>query len=392
MKKYIALTLVMAFLSINAFAYDPKAKQIKTDTTNFDSHLDSGDTTVQIALDSLDDIGSVASGTAGYVAYYPSSGTSISGQTTLYINNDSGYVGVGTASPQYALDVNGAIRTSGTAGITMNNGGAVRTTTTSGQTYTLQAYDTDGVAYTTFGTLTAGTTPTFDLSSSVTLNGVPLVGTTTTQTLTNKTLTTPVITSISNSGTVTVPSGTDTLANLAGTQTFTNKTLTSPKVGTALLDTNGANLFTYSPATTAVNYLNYANGATGTNPTYTVVGDANRGVTVSMAGTGGLTIVSTNTGASTIKRGLTVNNDSNSGSGDDLVAKTALNANAFQVDASAEKVNIGVVLNLAPAASPPGSPVSGDVYVDSTPSPDELCFYDGAAWQGLSSGTDGNCA
>lgn len=382
----------MALLSINAFAYDPKAKQIRTDTSSFDGHLTAADTTVQAALDTLDGIGNVTAGNAGYAAYYPSTGESVAGQSTLYIDNNNGYVGVGTASPQYALDVNGAIRTSGTAGITMNNGAALRTTTTSGHTYNLQAYDTDGVAYTTFGTLTSGVNPTFDLSSSTTVSGAPVVGTTSTQTLTNKTLTAPVITSISNSGTVTVPSGTDTLANLAGTQTFTNKTLTSPKVGTSLLDTNGANLFTYSPATTAVNYLNYANGATGTNPTYTVNGDANRGITISMAGTGGLTIVSTNTGASTIKRGLTVNNDSNNGSGDDLVAKTALNANAFQVDASAEKVNIGVVLNLAPAASPPGSPVSGDVYVDSTPSPDELCFYDGAAWQGLSSGTDGNCA
>lgn len=53
---------------------------------------------------------------------------------------------------------------------------------------------------------------------------------------------------------------------------------------------------------------------------------------------------------------------------------------------------IGGVLKLTPAASPPGSPASGDIYTDSTASPDELCFYDGAAWQGISSGTDANCA
>lgn len=56
----------------------------------------------------------------------------------------------------------------------------------------------------------------------VTLDGV--------QTLTNKTLTTPVITSISNSGTVTVPSGTDTLVGRATTDTLTNKTLTAPAI------------------------------------------------------------------------------------------------------------------------------------------------------------------
>jgi hypothetical protein len=48
------------------------------------------------------------------------------------------------------------------------------------------------------------------------------------QTLTNKTLTTPIISSISNSGTVTIPTGTVTLATLTGTETFTNKTLTAP--------------------------------------------------------------------------------------------------------------------------------------------------------------------
>lgn len=47
--------------------------------------------------------------------------------------------------------------------------------------------------------------------------------------------------------------------------------------------------------------------------------------------------------------------------------------------------------NLAPRASAPASAASGDLYVDSTPNPDELCFYDGAAWQGISSGVDANC-
>jgi hypothetical protein len=60
-----------------------------------------------------------------------------------------------------------------------------------------------------------------------------LVGRATTDTLTNKTLTTPVIASISNSGTITVPTGTDTLVGRATTDTLTNKTLTSPTTNTA---------------------------------------------------------------------------------------------------------------------------------------------------------------
>lgn len=46
-----------------------------------------------------------------------------------------------------------------------------------------------------------------------------------TQTLTNKTLTSPVISTISNGGTVTIPTGTNTLATRAGTETLTNKTI-----------------------------------------------------------------------------------------------------------------------------------------------------------------------
>ena len=77
----------------------------------------------------------------------------------------------------------------------------------------------------------ASNTVTFAIDSTVaTLTG--------SQTLTNKTLTTPVISSIRNTGTITLPTSTDTLVGRATTDTLTNKTLTSPTVTTATL--NGA--------------------------------------------------------------------------------------------------------------------------------------------------------
>ena len=57
------------------------------------------------------------------------------------------------------------------------------------------------------------------------------------QTLTNKTLTSPVISTISNTGTLTLPTSTDTLVGKATTDTLTNKTLTNPgMVGTVVED------------------------------------------------------------------------------------------------------------------------------------------------------------
>ena len=92
------------------------------------------------------------------------------------------------------------------------------------ETFTL----TGGTGIDTSG---SGNTVTFAIDSTVaTLTG--------TQTLTNKTLTTPVISSISNSGTITLPTGTDTLVGRATTDTLTNKTLTSPTITTGVL--NGA--------------------------------------------------------------------------------------------------------------------------------------------------------
>lgn len=48
------------------------------------------------------------------------------------------------------------------------------------------------------------------------------------QTLTNKTLTAPIIGTITNTGTITLPTSTDTLVGKATTDTLTNKTLTAP--------------------------------------------------------------------------------------------------------------------------------------------------------------------
>jgi hypothetical protein len=74
-----------------------------------------------------------------------------------------------------------------------------------------------------------------------------------TETLTNKTLTTPIISSISNTGTLTLPTSTDTLVGRATTDTLTNKTI------------NGSNNTVTNISLTAgvTGTLPIANGGTG---------------------------------------------------------------------------------------------------------------------------------
>lgn len=80
------------------------------------------------------------------------------------------------------------------------------------------------------------------LGTSGTINAVPIVTTTGTQTLTNKTLTTPVISTISNTGTLTLPTSTDTLVGRATTDTLTNKTIDADGTGNNITNIDDGNI------------------------------------------------------------------------------------------------------------------------------------------------------
>jgi hypothetical protein len=84
--------------------------------------------------------------------------------------------------------------------------------------------------------LTAGTGISISSATgpvpTVAIDTATTVDKTTAQTLTNKTLTSPVISTITNTGTLTLPTSTDTLVGKATTDTLTNKTLTSPVIST----------------------------------------------------------------------------------------------------------------------------------------------------------------
>ena len=121
-------------------------------------------------------------------------------------------------------------------------------------------------------------------SGDVTLTG--------TQTLTNKTLTLPIITSISNSGTVTIPTGADTLVNLASAQTLSTKTLTAPKFasGGFIADAGGDENLVFTEVSTPVNELRITNAATGSGPILAAIStsatDSNIDLNINPLGTG----------------------------------------------------------------------------------------------------------
>jgi hypothetical protein len=95
-----------------------------------------------------------------------------------------------------------------------------------------------------------------------------VVGTTASQTLTNKTLTSPVISSISNTGTLTLPTSTDTLVGRATTDTLTNKRITKRVSATAgpgatpSMDTDNYDLFAFTAL--AANITSMTTNLTGT--------------------------------------------------------------------------------------------------------------------------------
>ncbi len=75
---------------------------------------------------------------------------------------------------------------------------------------------------------------------------------------------------------------------LTGTETLTNKTLTSPKIGTSILDTNGAELFQLTATSSATNEFTIANAANGSAPSIAATGssDSNIDIAIKPKGTG----------------------------------------------------------------------------------------------------------
>jgi len=140
----------------------------------------------------------------------------------------------------------------------------------------------------TGGTITATGTIAIDTAVVATLSG--------SQTLTNKTLTAPVISTISNTGTLTLPTSTDTLVGRATTDTLTNKTISG---ASNTLSNIGNSSLTNSSVT--IGSTSVSLGATAASLAgLTSVGLAN-------AGTGAFGLTVSHNGTMTANRTLTLN-------------------------------------------------------------------------------------
>jgi hypothetical protein len=214
-----------------------------------------GDDSTSLAEFIYDTVGGAVTGGTGItVTNNDGANTSTISISNTTVSGAGTPVGSSTAIPVITFNAQGQLTAVSTASITTTLGIAGDTGTDS----IALASDT-----LTFSGGTGITSTVNSVANSVTFDIDNTVATLTgTQTLTNKTLTAPIISTISNTGTLTLPTSTDTLVGRATTDTLTNKTLTSPILTTPALGVATATSINGLTISTTTGTLSIANGKT----------------------------------------------------------------------------------------------------------------------------------
>ena len=270
--------------------------------------------------------------------------------TIRYVNDGAGTASVLGLSTT-GVTVNGTFKigtstlslaanftTSGANALTLTTTGATNVTLpTTGTVATLAGSESFTNKTITAAVLSGSFTGTY------TLAGTP--------TISSPTITTPTIATIINSGTLTLPTSTDTLVGRATTDTLTNKTLTSPKIGTSVLDTNGLELFKFSLGASAVNEVTLNNAATGNRPGFQATGDdTNISLDLSGKGTGGVYVQGKSNGSASPTGYIGEILSTTVATGSAVALTTATTANVASVSLTAGQWEVCGMVNTKPAS------------------------------------------